>query len=171
MHERKHTDLVVGLVLILVGLFLTAWQFVPEFRIWFVVLDWPLYVIGLGGILFILGLLANMPGLSVPACMVMGAGAIFYWQKATGRWDSWSYAWPLLVSSMGMGMILSGLLGIPERRRRLLINGLQWIVVGLVLFFLFDALFGMHILGPYWPMVLVAVGLWLLIRTFLRDRG
>ncbi len=42
------------------GLFLTAWQFVPEFRIWFVVLDWPLYVIGLGGILFILGLLANM---------------------------------------------------------------------------------------------------------------
>ena len=172
MHERKHTDLVVGLALILVGLFLTTWQFVPGFRIWFAVLDWPLYIIALGGILFLLGLLSNMPGLSIPACMVMGIGGIFFWQKATtGRWDSWSYAWPLVLSSMGVGMIFTGLLGIPERRRRLIINGLQLIVVGLVLFFLFDALFGMHILGSYWPMVLVGIGLWLLLRAFLRDRG
>jgi hypothetical protein len=59
----------------------------------------------------------------------MGAGAIFYWQKATGRWDSWSYAWPLLVSSMGMGMILSGFWN-PESARRLLINGCNGLWLG-----------------------------------------
>ncbi len=47
---------------------------------------------------------------------------------------------------------------------------LQWIVVGLVLSSSSTPCLACTS-GPYWPMVLVAVGLWLLIRTFLRDRG
>ena len=40
----------------------------------------------------------------VPASIVTGIGGLLYWQNATGRWESWSYAWALIVASVGVSI-------------------------------------------------------------------
>jgi len=167
MRRRGTFGLVAGLALILVGFLLLARQFIPGFGLWLTLLQWPFYFIAAGVLLFFTGLLTGVPGLSVPACLVSGIGMIFAWQRATGRWESWGYVWPLTLTAIGAGMVLSALLGPRERRRTPLLNGVQLMVFSLALFFVLDALFGTRLLGAFWPVALVGVGVWMIARNFL----
>jgi hypothetical protein len=93
----------------------------------------------------------------------------FHWQNATGNWASWAYAWALIPGFVGVGMILAGLLG--EDTRRSLSGGAWLIVISLTLTLVFSAFVGgPRILGPYWPVLLILVGLIFLVRSFWRTR-
>lgn len=54
--------------------------------------------------------------MAVPACIVGGIGGLLLWQNATGEWQSWAYAWTLIPGFVGVGTLLSGLLGGTLRR-------------------------------------------------------
>ena len=64
-----------------------------------------------GACLLIFGLLAGAPGMAVPATIVAGIGGILAYQNATGDWTSWSYVWSLIPGFVGLGIMLSALLG------------------------------------------------------------
>jgi len=68
-------------------------------------------------------------------------------------------------------VILTGLLG--ENTRQNLSSGLNLIVISAVMFVIFGALFGgLAFLGPNGPAILlIAVGVYILLRGFLRNRG
>jgi hypothetical protein len=168
MRRYRRSNLAVGFILILVGVWFLAVQVLPNLQVWFnLTFSWPLIVIGAGVLLLLVSLLAGEAGMAVPACIVGGIGGLLYYQNLTGNWGSWAYAWTLIPGFVGAGVILSGLLA--NRPRRALGDGLNLIVISLVLFLFFAAfLGGLNLLGPFWPILIILLGLWLIIRPFFR---
>lgn len=170
--RQNRSTLFLGVLLILIGAWLVISNQVPAVRAW---LDnnfaWPMWTIGAGLLIFVIGLLTGAPGMSVPAAIVAGIGGILFYQNATNNFASWSYMWTLIPGFVGVGLILAGLLG--EYRRHNLARGLNLIVISAVMFLIFGALFGgLGILGPNGPAILlIALGIYILLRGFLRDRG
>lgn len=167
MNRKNRSNLAVGLLLILIGGWFLAVQFVPGLGDWFqIYFDWPVIIIGVGVCLLIFGLLVGAPGMAVPACIVGGIGGLLYWQNATNNWESWSYAWALIPGFVGIGAMLSALLG--EGGSKGLRSGLSLVFISLVMFLIFGAFFGATPLGPYWPVLLIALGAWMLIQPLFK---
>ena len=170
--RRNRSTLFLGILLILIGIWLVASRQVPALQQWLdVEFSWPFWVIGAGVLIFVIGLLAGEPGMSIPASIVTGIGGILYYQNATDDYASWSYMWTLIPGFVGVGIILSGLLG--EDTRRNLSSGLNLVIISVVLFLIFGTIFGgLAILGPYGPAILlIALGIYILVRGFLRPKG
>jgi hypothetical protein len=169
MDLKRRTNLAAGLVLILIGGVFLVGQLVPDAFAW---LDsansWPLFIIGLGVLLLVIGLLTGVPAMAVPACIVGGIGGLLYWQNATGNWASWAYVWTLIPGFVGIGIVLSGLFsGQPRKAIR---EGGGSIFVSLVLFTIFGFFFGRDAFqGILWPIMLIALGAVVLIRTIFRS--
>jgi len=170
MDQRQRSNLAAGLVLILLGVVFLAAQLVPGLAIWLnIEHSWPLIIVGVGVLLLVIGLLTGVPSMAVPACIVGGIGGLLYWQNATGRWETWAYTWALIPGFAGVGGIVSGLLS--GEGRKAVRDGGTLIVISLVMFAIFGSLFGdLNWLGPYWPVLLIVLGLWLLVRPWLRPR-
>ncbi len=113
MEKRNRTQLVLGVILILVAGWLIATRVNPDLAkiIRLPAFDWPMWVVFSGAVLLVIGLLVGAPGMAVPACIVAGIGGILYYQNATGNWESWAYMWTLIPGFVGVGSILAGILG------------------------------------------------------------
>lgn len=166
MDRRRRSSLAVGLLLILIGAWLLVTQFVPGLQINF---TWPWILIGVALFLLVIGTLTGAPGMAVPACILAGLGGLFYWQDATGNWESWSYVWALIPGFVGVGVVLSNLL--EGKFSQGIRDGGSLILISLALFLVFGSFFGgLNVLGPYWPVLLILLGLWLLVRQMFRPR-
>ena len=166
MGSSRRSSLAAGLVMILLGAWFLVVQFVPGLQAWFA---WPLIIVGVGVLLLVIGLLTGVPALSVPACIVGGIGGLLYWQDATGNWESWAYAWALIPGFVGVGIVLAGLLG--GEGRQAMRGGGTLILISLILFAVFGSFFGaLGLAGNYWPALLIALGLLLLVRSLFRPR-
>ncbi len=170
MDRRRSSNVVLGVLLVLLGAWFLASQYYSPLANWInLSLSWPLIVIGVGVFLLVLGLLVGAPGMAVPACIVGGIGGLLYWQNATGNWGSWSYAWTLIPGFLGIGILLSGLL--EGRPRQAIDGGLFFIVISLVMFAIFASFLGsQQTFGLYWPVLLILFGLWILARAIWRMR-
>lgn len=170
MNKATRSSLAVGIMLILVGGLFLALQLMPDLseRFWDI-FDWPFVIIGIGACLLIFGLLAGAPGMAVPAMIVAGLGGIFVYQNATGDWTSWSYIWSLIPGFVGLGVMLSALLG--EGGREGFRSGLTLVFISAILFLIFSSIFGANPLGAWWPVLLIILGIWLLIQPFFRKRS
>ena len=106
--------------------------------------------------------------MSVPAAIVTGIGGILYYQEAMDDYASWSYMWTLIPGFVGVGTILTGLLG--ENTRANISNGLNLIVISAVSFLIFGTLLGgLEILGAYGPAILlIALGVYIPFRGLMR---
>lgn len=170
MNKRRRTGLIGGTLLILLGVWFLLVQYVPEFEgLLNIEFSWPLFVIGAGVVLLILGLLTGEPGMAVPACIVGGIGVLLYYQNQTGDWASWAYAWTLIPGFAGVGAILAGLLG--DKPKQSVRDGVNLIIISAVMFVIFSSfLGGQNLLGPYWPVLLILLGLWFLIQPLFRRK-
>jgi hypothetical protein len=170
MNESRKPRLAVGLFLILIGIWLLATRLIPGFeeslgsR-----LGWPMIIVAVGAFLLFLGLVVGTPEMAIPASIVTGTGLLLYYQNASGNWLSWSYAWTLYPAFVGVGLIFSRLLG--SRQGANFRHGLNLILISLVMFTIFGSfLGGFAFLGPYWPLILVAAGMLLLLQNiFVRQ--
>jgi hypothetical protein len=168
MEQRARLSLAAGLLLVLLGIWFLAVQFVPGLQV-YPVLSWPLIIVGAGVILLVIGLLTGVPGMAIPACIVGGIGGLLYWQNATGNWQSWAYMWTLIPGFVGLGTVLAGLLGGESRQE--VRGGLWLILISLVLFAAFGSFFGaLGLVGPYWPLLLIALGVLIFVRSLFRFR-
>jgi hypothetical protein len=127
----------VGGLLLLLGILVLLGQAMDLGRI-----GWPVFVIvpGLG----LLGLGLAAPGrlgevLSMAGGVVAMAGLVLLVQNATDRFETWAYAWALvLLGGAGIGRLLVGLV----RGRRDLVAGGGWLIgAGLAGFLNFAVLF------------------------------
>ena len=167
--RQNRSNLFLGLLLILIGGWMVVTRQVPSVQAW---LDanfiWPMWVIGAGALVFLIGLITGNPGMAIPASIIAGVGGILYYQETTGNFSSWSYMWTLIPGFVGVGEILAGLLG--ERTRRNLSSGLRNLVVSAVMFLAFGTFFGgLSILGEYGaPILIILLGVYVLARGFIR---
>src|SRR5687767_7731027 len=170
--RQNRTNLVLGILLILIGGWLVLTRQVPAVQEW---IDnnftWPLWTIGAGLLILLIGLITGAPGMAVPASIIAGIGGILYYQNQTGDFGSWSYMWALIPGFVGIGTILAGLLG--EDMRANIVRGLNLIAISTVLFLVFGTFFGgLSILGDYGAAILLIVlGVYVLARGFVRIGG
>ena len=172
MSKERRSDLVFGIIMLLIG----AWFLLAQFnlvpgvnKIMNVQYQWPLIVIGVGVFLFLLGLLVRAPGMSVPACIVGGIGGILYYCNSTGNWGNWSFLWTLIPGFVGIGVLLSTLLGGNERGGYR--EGLRLILVSAILFIIFVMIFSGQVLFlKYWPVLVILAGIWIIIQAFVRRK-
>ena len=170
MDRKTRSSLGIGILLVLVGGFFLAVQFLPNLGDWFWhIFDWPVYIIGAGACLLVFGLVIGTPGMAVPACIVAGIGGILYYQNATGDWESWSYVWALIPGFSGVGGMLASLLGGGGKSG--FRSSLTLVLISLVMFLVFGAFFGANPLGSYWPLLLIALGVWMLIQPLFRKKA
>lgn len=166
MEQRQgaNTGLAVVLVLLGLGFFLVQLSPSPEGGSW-MEQSWPLVLVAIGATLLVLGRIRQAPGMAVPAAILTGLGALFYWQNYTWNWESWAYVWTLIPGFVGIGFALSVLLG---GARPLLARGESLIVLSLGLFALFTTFFStIGFVGASWPLLSIVFGVLLLVRSLV----
>jgi hypothetical protein len=175
MEKKSRTQLVLGILLILVAAWLIATRLQPDLAdlIKLPAFDWPMWVVLTGAGLLVLGLLVGAPGMAVPACIVAGIGGILYYCDLTGNWGAWTYLWTLIPGFAGIGTLLAGLLG--EDLKRSLRDGFNQLVFSAIMFVIFGTFFdAWAIFGGYSAYVPIALlfllGIWLVVRGFLRRK-
>ncbi len=169
MDRPRRSALGVGILLIALVLLLLAGQLLPGVFGWVGPITWPLIVIGVGAFLLLLGLVTGNPGMAVPACVVGGIGMLLYWQNATNNFSSWAYAWALIPGFVGVGVILEGLFA--GRFGKALVSGGWLILISLVILTIFASFMGgPQLLGVYWPVLLIILGLIALVQYFMQAR-
>jgi hypothetical protein len=138
---------------------------------------WPVFVL-LPGIA-LLAAFALGPrgaaGLAVPGCVVTTIGMILAVQNTFGLWQTWAYAWGLIVAAVGVGLRLQG-----ERldQPRAVTTGTRLLEGGLLAFLVFGVFFEFildlsHFGGGVFrtsvgPALLILAGLYLLLRRRAR---
>lgn len=171
MHRGSGSAAVLGALLVLLGLVFLAGQYLN--------LDigrygWPVYVIGPGLALVLLGLTQrNGSGLTIAGSVVTITGFVLLFQTITDAWASWAYAWALVgPGGSGVGMLLYGT---RARNAGMARAGLTQIAVALgifaVGFVFFEGILGIsgdRLPLPNWvmPAVVIVLGLALLARGF-----
>jgi hypothetical protein len=175
--NRNRGGLVIGGVLIGVGLLLALAQMTGFASTG---LLWPFFVIGVG-IAFFAGMALggrNFSGLAIPGSIFITIGLILFFQNLLGWWETWSYAWALIVAGVGVGVVIHGAVsGQPDVRR----GGWKTVQTGLALFLVFGAIFefvfsftGGSRGGPLlWAILLGLAGLFLFaarVARLLADR-
>lgn len=170
MKENRKTTLGLGILLVLVGIYFVLVNTVPSFEeLVNITFTWPVILFLVAAGLLVIGLLVGAPDMAVPAAIVGGIGGILYYQNMTGNWGSWSYLWTLIPGFSGTGMLVAWLLGARERYK--VSSALDTIGTSLVLFVIFGAFFGaFKSMGPYWPLLLVAAGVLIALRTLISGR-
>ena len=157
---NKRSAVAGGILLILFGVLSLARQLFPEV---FDFISWPFYIIGLGLIFLFTAILSRSGGFAIPGFILVGLGAIFYFQESSLGYASWSYMWALIPGFVGLGLIFSGL--IDRNVRGAAGGGLTLMLISLVLFFLFGGSFGLDPqIVQYWPVILIGLGLVMLLR-------
>jgi hypothetical protein len=170
--RQNRSSLILGILLILVGGWLVVTRQVPAVQSWLENnFTWPMWTIGAGLLVLLIGLISGAPGMAVPASIIAGIGGILYYQNSSGDFGSWSYMWALIPGFVGLGTILAGLLG--ENTRANLSHGLNLLAISAVLFLIFGTFFGgVAILGDYGAAILlILLGLYVLGRGFVRTGG
>jgi hypothetical protein len=167
---KNRGQLALGLILILLGGWFIAQQQIPMLKQWTsLFMSGPLTIVAAGGLILLIGLLLGAPGMAIPAAIVAGVGGIIYYLKITENPAGWSYMWTLILGFIGVGQILSGLLG---GGRHQFGSGLNLIITSAVLFIIFAAIMGkLTLLGSFAPAILlILLGLWVIARGLWRGR-
>jgi drug/metabolite transporter (DMT)-like permease len=165
MSERPRAN-PAGVLLVVLGLFFLVAQFV---NVDWGSLAWPFFIIVPGALLLTAALMGgkSAAGLAIPGSIVTTVGLILFVQNLTGRFESWAYAWGLILVSVGVGQYLRGQWAGEEAMRR---SGLRFAALGLLLFLLFGIFFELFIfnqsplLRNWWPLILIGIGAFLLLR-------
>jgi hypothetical protein len=164
MDTNRRSNLVIGLLLLLVGGWFLAGQFFPQ-MLEIVQFDyqWPLIVVGVGLFFLIMAVLLRAPGMAVPASIIGGIGGLLYYQNSTGDWESWAYAWTLIPGFVGVGVLLTHLL--EGKLWRGLKEGVGLMLFSLFMFGIFSGfLGGPEVFSRLWPLFLIGAGIWMLLK-------
>ncbi|MHB0856109.1 MAG: hypothetical protein ACYC5M_00895 [Anaerolineae bacterium] len=178
---RNGSNVIVGFALLAFGVFFLVGQFL---RVNFWEVAWPLFVI-VPGLMFFVGMVLggkSVSGLAIPGSIVTSVGLILLYQNTFNHWTSWAYIWALIFpTSVGVGLMIQGIWGGDQRA---LDSGKNMAAVGVVIFLVAGTFFELvlnisgwssgGILRFAWPVLLVVIGAYLLVKNAVavrRDGG
>lgn len=167
-------SLALGVILILAGLMFLVGQFLGA-RFWEAA--WP-FVIPVPGLLLFVGMVVggkSAGGLAIPGSIVTTLGLLMLFQNTFNYFESWAYAWALIPTAVGVGMMINGMWSdLPE----LADKGQKTARIGVVMFAIGFVFFefvvrigrlGNGFLGGFLgPLVLIAIGGYLLFSNLVR---
>ncbi|MCC6905247.1 MAG: hypothetical protein IT326_05335 [Anaerolineae bacterium] len=166
---QRGGNIIIGVVLVGLGaMFLLA----QVFQVNLLRFLWPFFII-IPGLLFFAGMVAGGKAaapLAIPGSIVTMTGLILLYQATFNHWQSWAYAWALIIpTAIGIGMMIFGTRsGTPKA----VDAGMKMALIGLGVFlvggFFFEAVIGISRNVPtawVWPLALIGIGAWLLLRS------
>lgn len=164
--DRPARGLLAGVALILIGLLVLAAQFLPNFHF-----D-KLFLPALALIFLAWGMVAHKTGLLVPGGVLMGIGAGAYLIEGPLAGLQETTIGGVFMLAFAGGWLLITLLSLamhayaPEAERAFwpLIPAGIFILIGAALLMGGTALTVLQYVGQGWPVVLIAVGLYLVLR-------
>jgi hypothetical protein len=156
----------IGAVLVALGVLFLLEQFF-DFRLgqWM----WPFFII-IPGLLFFVGMALGGKSagpLAIPGSIITTVGLLLFYQNTFNHFESWAYAWALIPTAVGIGLMLNGTW---SDHPALVQNGRRVAGIGLVLFlagfFFFELVLniGGMASGIVAPLFLIAAGIYLLLR-------
>jgi len=139
--EKKKSGLnwqwVFGIMLVVTGgLFLADQLLEVEIMRHF----WPFLIVFFGVMFLVAMIVAGKKAawLAIPACFLITLGLLFFIQTTFDLWPTWTYAWGLLISAVGLGLLI---MNIYYKKLGLRRGAGVVIAVGLVLFVIFGIVF------------------------------
>lgn len=167
------TSLALGTVLILAGILFLVGQFVGA-SFWGVA--WP-FTILIPGLLLFVGMVAggkSAGGLAIPASIITTLGLLMLFQNTFNYFESWSYAWALIPTAVGVGIMINGLWSdqpdLVDKGQNTARVGVVMLIIGFV-FFEFVIRIGHwgggFLGGVAGPLILIAIGGYLLFRNLV----
>lgn len=162
--KTNRSTIVAGALLILVGALFLAGQSLGFLHL---EASWPLILVGLGLAFFVGMALGGKTtgGLAIPASILCMLGIILFVQDTFDWYETWAYAWGLIIFAVGIGIVIHSYWSDrPDLRN----NGWETARNGLALFAVFGAImeFIFTITGvahrgslAFWAGLLIAVGL------------
>ncbi len=168
MNESNRGTMIAGLVLVVLGGVFFALNLIPGID---AAKTWPLILV-VTGIGFCLPAFIwyksreTLAGLFIPGCIFLVLGGIFLFNTLTGIWEIWAIAWMLIPASVGLGLIVSADVGKWDKSVKQV--GGWLLVVSMSLFALFAAMFSNIVIKSIGAGILVATGLIMLIRSFIK---
>lgn len=154
--------LIAGAVLIAFGLLALAGQLFRGVD-WGAL--WPFFIVGFGALFFVAMFAGGKQAsaFAIPGSIVSGIGLILLFQSLTGRWESMSYFWTLIILLVGLGIYIMGWYAGDANQKR---SGLGVMKVGFILFIIFGAFFEM-IFSSFgnliFPVLLILLGGYLVL--------
>ncbi len=168
--KQSKTTMIAGLVLIAFGVIFLAGR---AMQLHFGETLWPFAIIGFGGLLLVVMLIgdSSIGWLAVPACITIITGIVLLVQNTINQFESWAYAWALVMAAYGVGMVVNGTRnGLIEIRQR----GWSLTRLGMLLFLLLGGFFEMFIfrrgydaIGILWPVAMILVGVGIFVSYFI----
>lgn len=164
--EQARVSALIGLLLIGLGVLFLVGQ-VLHINLW--AFFWPFFII-IPGLLFFVGMvMGGKPAgpLAIPGSIVTMTGLLLLYQSITGHWESWAYAWALIFpTAVGIGLLING---VWSGVGKLVESGKRWITAGVTILVIGGVFFELLIFREgfgrlVWPGILIALGLYLLVR-------
>lgn len=177
--KRNYGALVVGAGLICLGALALFERIFEGTR--FLSMLWPFIIIGFGALffvgMFLLG--KSFAWMAIPGSIITANGLMLFLQNLTGRWETWSYSWTVILMSIGAGIYIMGAWQGDASRRR---AGVKLFEVGAVLFVIFGAFFEIlfslgaptGLRGYVFPVALLLLGIYLVVKRsglFMRTKS
>jgi hypothetical protein len=164
-----------GVVLVGLGVVILLGQLL-NVNIWSFI--WPFFILAAGAMFFI-GMVAggrSTGALAIPGSIIVTIGLILFVQNVFNIWATWAYAWGLIISGVGVGLLIFGRWSsLPDLNQ----VGRVVAIIGLILFFTFGVLFELGAAlfnlrspgGLFWPVMLILAGLYILVARPLLSRS
>ena len=167
--KRNNASIVAGSTLILFGLLALFGQLFRGWNIW--TNSWPLAIVGAGILFFVAMFLGgkSAAGLAIPASIITAVGLLLFVQDLTDHWESWSYAWTVIVIAVGFGNFVRGAYEENKSARQ---AGWRTMGFGFLMFVLFGTFFEGLIFSDHnlrwlgqliFPIALIAIGIYVLL--------
>jgi hypothetical protein len=174
LRSNNAPSLGLGAVLILAGAVFLVGQFMGE-NFWG--MAWPLTILVPGLLLFVAMLASGKSagGLAIPASIVTMLGLLMFYQNTFNHFESWAYAWALIPTAVGIGLIINGMWceqpDLVKKGQDIARIGLIMFLIGFV-FFEFVLRIGGRFGTGNWggmlgPLALIVLGGYLLYRNLI----
>jgi hypothetical protein len=167
--KRNYGALAVGVVLICLGALSLLERLFKGTSFWGWV--WPILIMGFGALFFV-GMFVfgkSFSWMAIPGSIIAANGIMLFLQNLTGRWETWSYSWTVILISVGLGIFIMGAWEGNASRKK---AGRKVMEIGFILFVIFGAFFEIIFsLGApdgwrayMFPIALLVLGSYLVIK-------
>jgi hypothetical protein len=132
---------------------------------------WPMFIIGPGVMMMwpayksTADEQSKLSFLAVPGAMILATGALLFLMSVSNHYESWAYSWTLLLAAGGAGygyMHRFDDAGDKVEKAHRFIRTMVLLFMGLAAFF---ELFVFQSLGAWWPVLIVGLGIYLLVKN------
>jgi hypothetical protein len=166
----ERSSIFLAVLLIVLGVLFLTITIIPGMNLG---IFWPLIFILLAVGFYLPSMIwysarRELAALFIPGSVMLSLGIIFLYNVISGDWVIWAFGWLIIPAGVGLGLILAAWVG--RWSRSTVWVGIWMLVINLALLSIFGILFGGPLLKSVGPIVLVASGLILLVRSLFSPR-